>query len=276
MYVVAIPSYDRAKSLAKKTLTMLKKGKVERSKIYIFVANKSEEQLYRDALPSHLYNKIVVGKLGIANQRIFIKNYFSKGQEVVSIDDDVEHIFRLNGEKTSKISNIDSFFKKAFERLHKEKLFLWGIYPIGNTFYMKGKQKVTTSLRFIIGVLHGYIVRNDKDLEPSPSAEGKEDYEQSILYFKKDGGVLRFNNIGAKTQFFAPGGLGNIKKRIVSSKKAAGYLEKQYPDMVTKYHRDNGMAEVRLKNIARMERAPQPTKKRHKVSTRQKTKKHKK
>tara|TARA_B110001469_G_C9608009_1_gene302365 strand:- start:654 stop:1484 length:831 start_codon:yes stop_codon:yes gene_type:complete len=276
MYVVAIPSYDRARSLVKKSLTTLKNGKVERSQIYIFVANKSEEQIYRDVIPHNLYNKIVVGKLGIANQRIFIKNYFSEGQEVVSIDDDVEHIFRLNGEKISKISNIDSFFKNAFERLHKEKLFLWGIYPIGNTFYMQGKQKVTTSLRFIIGVLHGYIVRNNKDLEPSPSAEGKEDYEQSILYFKNDGGVLRFNNIGAKTQFFAPGGLGNIKKRIVSSKKAANYLEKKYPNMVTKYHRDNGMSEVRLKNIARMERTSKSTKKHRKASNRSKTKKHKK
>jgi len=148
IYVVAIPSYDRARSLVKKSLTTLKNGKVERSKIYIFVANKSEEQIYRDVIPHNLYNKIVVGKLGIANQRIFIKNYFSEGQEVVSIDDDVEHIFRLNGEKISKISNIDSFFKNAFERLHKEKLFLWGIYPFGNTFYMQGKQKVTTFAPF--------------------------------------------------------------------------------------------------------------------------------
>ena len=275
MYVVAIPSYDRAKSLEKKTLATLKKGKVPRSKIYIFVANESEEKIYRDTIPSKLYNKIVVGKLGIANQRLFIKNFFSEGQQVVSIDDDVEHLFRLNGERVTKISNIDSFFKNAFKRLRKENLFLWGIYPIGNTFYMKGKKKVTTSLRFIIGVLHGYIVRNDKELEPSPSAEGKEDYEQTILYFKKDGGVLRFNDVGAKTKFFAPGGLGNIKKRIVSSKKAANYLEKQYPDMVTKYHRDNGMAEVRLKNIPRKETNLHKTQKRHR-RTHRRTKRRKK
>ena len=248
MYTIAIPSYNRADSLLKKTLTTLKKGKVPSSRIYIFVANSREEKIYREAIPKHLYHAIVIGKLGISNQRNFIRNFFNSGTRVVSIDDDVERIFRLKGEKDVTISNIDLFFKSAFNELKKHNLFLWGIYPIGNTFFMKGKQKTTTSLKFIIGVLHGFIVRKDKSLKTNIQSEGKEDYEQSLLYFKKDGGVLRFNDIGAKTKFFAKGGLGNVNKRILSSKKAAGYLEKTYPNYISTHYRKNGMAEVKFKS----------------------------
>ena len=246
MCVVAIPSYNRAESLVKKTLATLKRGKMDASKIYIFVANKTEEKIYRETIPKNLYHEIVIGKLGISNQRNFIKSYFKEGQYVVSIDDDVERLFRLKGEKDITITNVDGFFKKAYKELVKHRLFLWGIYPIGNTFFMKGKNKLTTDLRFIIGVLHGYIVRKDKSLQTNSGSEGKEDYEQTMLYYLKDGGVVRFNDVAAKTKFFAPGGLGNVKKRIISSQSAAKYLQKTYPEYIKIYHRDNGMAEVKF------------------------------
>ena len=279
MYVVAIPSYNRAEALDKKTLATLKRGKVPASKIHIFVANKTEEKIYKENVPQNLYHKIVVGKLGISNQRNFIKKYFKEGQYVVSIDDDVERLFRLQGEKEITIANIDGFFKKAYQELKKHKLFLWGIYPIGNTFFMKGKNKLTTDLRFIIGVLHGYIVRNqkgDRSMQTNAGSEGKEDYEQTLLYYLKDGGVIRFNDVAAKTRFFAPGGLGDVKKRIISSKKAVKYLKKTYPDYITVYHRDSGMAEVKFvkqKNGAGTTKKIKSTKKKRTLQQRRKTKK---
>ena len=68
------------------------------------------------------------------------------------------------------------------------------------------KKKSFKDLSFVIGALNGYIVRHDKSLNPSTLSEGKEDYEQSILYLKD--GVLRFNDIAIKTKFLAKGGLG--------------------------------------------------------------------
>ena len=248
MYKVAIPSYKRADALLRKSLPTLINGRVNSSRIYIFVANNEEKQIYERTIPKHMYHKIVVGKKGIANQRIFIRNYFKEGDYVVSIDDDVETLFKLNGEKLAKINNIDNFFKHAYKLLKREKLFLWGIYPVSNPFFMKGKQRVSTSLKFIIGVLHGYIVRKDKSLNPSTKAEGKEDYEQSILYYERDGGVLRFNDVAAKTKFLAKGGLGQIDKRFEMNRKAAAYLSKKYPNYVTVFHRQNGMTEIRLKD----------------------------
>ena len=248
MYKVAIPSYKRADALLRKSLHTLINGRVNSSRIYIFVANKEEKQIYERTIPKHMYHKIVVGKKGITNQRIFIKNFFKEGDYVVSIDDDIEDLFKLNGEKLTKIHNLDAFFKHAYKLLKREKLFLWGIYPVSNPFFMKGKEKISTSLKFIIGLLHGYIVRHDKSLEPNKNIKSKEDYEQSILYYERDGGVLRFNDVAAKTKFLAKGGLGQIDKRFEMNRKAAAYLSKRYPNYVTVFHRQNGMTEIRLKD----------------------------
>jgi hypothetical protein len=131
--------------------------------------------------------------------------------------------------------------------MKKEKIYIWGIYPVRNPFFMY--KETTTDLRFIIGVTFGFIVRHDKDLKMSIKAETKEDYEQTILYFLKDGGVIRFNNVTVKTKFNAPGGLGT--DRFERNKNAAEYLVKKYPDIVTRNDRKNGTPEVKLARLPR-------------------------
>jgi hypothetical protein len=81
----------------------------------------------------------------------------------------------------------------------------------------------------------------------SINAETKEDYEQTILYYKMDGGVIRFNNITAKTKFNSPGGLGT--DRFERNKKAAEYLVKKYPDIVSRKDRKDGTPEVKLNKM---------------------------
>jgi len=239
MYI-AIPTYKRHDILERKTLSTLERGGISPSQIYIFVANEAEKKLY-ESIPSSKYHKIIIGKLGIANQRIFIKNYFKEGEYVVSIDDDVEGLYQLSGDKLKEIK-VKPFFEKALEELKKEKRYMWGIYPVRNPFFMK--KKTSKGLSFVIGALHGYIVRHDKSLEPSPLSEAKEDFHQSILYYLKDGGVLRFNDVTIKTKFLAKGGLG--EDRFERNKKSAKYLQRTYPKLVSIFHRKNGMTEIRF------------------------------
>ena len=245
-YVVAIPTYNRYDVLADKTLNTLIEGNVNKNKIFLFVANKEQYKLYEDAIPKNMYNQIIIGKKGITNQRKFIAKYFPEGQYVISMDDDVEEFEILKGEKLVKLQDINDFFIQAYNLLKKNNLFIWGIYPVRNAFFMY--KNITTDLRFIIGVTFGFIVRHNKLLQPSVKAETKEDYEQTILYFKMDGGVLRFNNITTKTKFNAPGGLGT--DRYERNKTAAEYLEKTYPDIVTIFNRKNGTYEVKLNRFA--------------------------
>jgi hypothetical protein len=192
-YVVAIPSYKRPGVIVKKTSKTLKEGGVPSSVIYIFVADEDEAKIYENTVPKELYNQIVVGVKGIAAQRNFIVKYFPEGQYVVSFDDDVEQVDRRNGStELVKEEDLDKLFKDAYNDLWKAGIYIWGVYPVHNPFFMSDTVS-TGGLKFIIGVMRGFINRHSEDLEPSPLAEGKEDYEQSILYYRKDGGVLRYN-----------------------------------------------------------------------------------
>jgi hypothetical protein len=249
-YVVAIPTYNRSKEVVSKTLATLLDGKVSKDRIYIFVANKAQEKIYEETVPKMMYHKIVVGKLGITNQRKFISKYFPENQYIVSIDDDVEELLMMqNPEKLVKVKDLDKFFNEAYAELKSENLYIWGIYPVRNPFFMK--KKISSDLKFIIGVLFGYINRHLKKLEPSIHSETKEDYEQSILYYKMDGGVLRYNYITPKTKFNAAGGLGT--DRFERNKSAAEYLKKTYPDIITIFHRKTGMTEVRFARMPRFD-----------------------
>lgn len=247
-YVVAIPTYNRVEEVVNKTLKTLNKGNVSKHRIFLFVANKQQYDLYDSGVPRELYNKIIIGKKGITNQRIFISNYFNEEQYVVSMDDDVEQLEMLRGDKLVKMHNLDLFFNKAYDLMKKENLFIWGIYPVRNPFFMYNE--ITTDLRFIIGVTYGFITRHLKELKMSSKIETKEDYEQSILFYKKDGGVIRFNNITAKTKFNAPGGLG--ADRFEKNKFSAEYLVNKYPDIVIRNDRKNGMPEIKLKKMPRL------------------------
>lgn len=246
-YVIAIPSLNRSNEIAKKTLALLKKYKIKPNKIHIFVSNKSQKKLYEDNVDKMLYNKIIIGKKGITNQRIFISNYFSKGQYIVSLDDDVEKVFEMKNEKLREIKSLEKLFKDAYKKIKDSNLFIWGVYPTPNPRFMY--DRITTDLRFLIGGVYGYINRKNKKLYPSIKSEGKEDYHQSILYFLNDGGILRFNNIAFKSNANSTGGLG--KDRYEINKNASEFLEKKYPKIVSRKTRKNGMPEIRLNNKTR-------------------------
>jgi hypothetical protein len=250
MYVIAIPTYNRSDVIAEKTLKTLIDGGVSKSRIYIFVANKAQEKEYESVVPKSMYREIVVGKKGIANQRKFISAYFPEKQYIVSIDDDVEELDEMTSPTTlRKIANLHQFFLDAHKTLIKEKLFIWGVYPVRNPFFMK--KTTTTGLKFIIGVLHGYINRHLPPLKPSTKAESKEDYDMSIRFYLHDGGVVRFNFVSPKTKFNAKGGLGTDRQQM--NKDAADYLKSKYPDIVSVFNRaTNGMTEVKLANLPRM------------------------
>ena len=241
-YVVAIPSYNRAQKITEKVLTALKNGGVSSKKVYIFVANEEQALLYEAAAPKNMYHKIVVGELGIANQRNFISDYFPENQYVVSLDDDISSLQTIEGGRYVHIKNLDAFFKNAYKIMKKEGLFIWGVYPVKSIMYMY--DTVSTDLKFLPGFTFGYINRHLKSLELSPKAEGKEDIQQSILYYLEDGGVIRFNYVTPNQSHPRVGGLG--KERVEMNEKASAYMIKKYPEFVTKFNRKNGLAELKI------------------------------
>lgn len=91
-YVVCIPSYKRAVVCNERTLKTLHEHKIDPNKVYVYVADKEDHELYLETLDKKLYNKIVIGEKGLVPQRQFIMEQWSEGKHIVFFDDDVEKI----------------------------------------------------------------------------------------------------------------------------------------------------------------------------------------
>jgi hypothetical protein len=248
-YVVAIPTYKRYEQVLNKSLNTLLRHKVPASKIHIFVANRAEEKAYREALPAGSYGKIVVGVIGINAQRKFMVRYFKEGTNVLFLDDDVERVERLRQGKYTEVRDLDKFARDAFAECREKGIYLWGIYPVRNPMFMENRPQKSYGLRFILGTFFGQIIRHDADLRPK-TAE-KEDVENSILHYKKDCGLLRFEKVTIKTKFYNPdGGIAAMTKdRKKVHETAAKYLERTYPEFGAAWKRQSGISEFRLKNL---------------------------
>ena len=256
-YIIAIPSYKRHITIKKQTLSVLEKHKIPTSIVYVFVANKTEEKLYRKSLDNSYQKKItiVVGKKGLKNQRNFISSYFPEMTCIVQMDDDIKGIYKLinynkknrRENKLKVINGLDRFIKKAFFDCYATKSYLWGVYPVYNAYFMF--EKVTNDLRFITGPFFGIINRHNKNLKLTLNE--KEDSQRTLQYFVLDGRVIRFNNITIDTEYYK--NKGGMQEEGTDRKKeamiSALYLIKKYPK-ITKLNitKKNGIPEVKLLN----------------------------
>ncbi len=239
-YIIAIPSYKRSIQLQNKTLTTLYNCNIPKQLINIFVIEE-EYQEYLDTLNKDYYNKLIVGNLGLVQQREFIQNYYPIGSKIISLDDDIEDVdLSLTTYKC-----LDEFFEDAFATCEKEKAFIWSVYPVFNKFFREKRPELSTCLTFLIGAFYGYINRNDTDLKLTLTREGnKEDVERSILYWLKDNKTLRFNKIGFKTKYYGVGGLGGLKERLDTMKKGSILINEKYPLYTRIKIRKNGLYEI--------------------------------
>jgi hypothetical protein len=263
-YNICIPSYGRPQILQDKTLTTLKRMCIHPDDIYIYVIQEEFEQ-YKQILDKTMYNDITIGVLGLPQQREFIssklnsvkkfwqnQNFlieknplgFFEIKQIVYMDDDIQEIDL----KYTNFSSLDIFIQNAFKACSRAESYIWGIYPVWNPFFReKQKKDVTTDLRYICGCMYGIINRKkDLELQLKITLENgeKEDVERTCLFWKKDGVVLRYNKIGAKTKYYGKeGGLGNFKSRLEKSKIACEKLKEHFPLYGNIKVRKNGMSE---------------------------------
>ena len=246
MYQVAIPSYQRADILKNKTIKLLQKHNIDTKLITIFVANEEEYKIYVEAFPNL---KIIIGEVGINNQRNYIRNYFNVGDHILSMDDDIEELLEFENEKKLKpVENLNAFIIDSFNNCMASGAHLWGIYPVANAFFMKSRPTINKKLSFIIGCFYGQIIRHDDALNLNAAMETKEDLLNSILHYELDGVVVRFDKITIKSKFYNKiGGLGTASDRSDKDKKASEYLEANYSKFGKYWIRKDGRHEFRLK-----------------------------
>lgn len=244
-YKIVIPTYKRKEILKEKTLKYCLDCGIKSDKIFIFVANEEEYKDYKD-LEKDGFN-LIIGVKGIKEQRQFIVDYFDDNDFIVSMDDDIEYLTRLENGKLVRFDNLETLIKNAFRICLINKTKLWGISAVNNPFYMK--DDITTSLKFIVGCFYGFI--NDKDdfLKVSKEIKVKEDYEKTIKSFIKFGKVVRLNGFSPKTKYYTEKGGLQGERSIQDSEEAALYLLNKYPDYVSlKGFGSNGHMEIKLKS----------------------------
>jgi len=244
-YVIAIPSLNRNEYIENKTLKCLRDAGITKDKIFIFVADQDQHLIYQSVDPD-LYNQMIIGVLGIVPQRQFISDYFEEGKYIIHMDDDLEEIDLSLTDHTS----LDNFFNYAFKDCVEKKSFIWGVYPVYNPFFRKARMN-TTYLSYICGILFGTVNRHhqtDLELTISPNHNGnKEDVERSILFFLKDGVVVRHNRVGVKTKYYnLIGGLGTKKQRLTHMLNASIELFDRYGVMSRIKTRKDGLTELVL------------------------------
>ena len=233
--VIAIPSYNRADLITILTLSYLERENYPSSKIFIFVASEEERAKYVLQIPRHLYNEIVTGVLGLKEQRQFISNYFAEAQIIVQLDDDVRRIKFLDPQMT-----FINLVCRGVQILESEGVGLFGVLP--NSDGRKMKQNTTRHLTHILGSF--FICRNHKDLVVNIS--DKEDFERSILYFKRYSAVARYQGAGVDTVYAGtPGGL-NTPGRPNRSLSDLSYLMLNYKEFCKTIIKKNNKLDIML------------------------------
>lgn len=246
-YIVAVPSYKRPTLLQKKTITTLINGGVPASKIFVFVANKEEYADYKAALNPKDYNKLIVGKLGLANQRQFIVDYFPKNQLIVFIDDDInKFVHRVSDTQLETITNLPAMIRQGFAAMKKEGANIWGIYASANPFYMT--PGYSTNLKYLMGGFFG--IRNTKN--PAyrlKYGDNQEDKERTLRYWVEDKKLVRFNDIALKTTVYTPGGIIAVQPdRIAQTKMATQKLVDEFPQYVTQIYKSSyGIYDIKFR-----------------------------
>jgi hypothetical protein len=104
--------------------------------------------------------------------------------------------------KLEPIADLRYIIDEGFRLCKANNMKNWGIYPVHNPFFMS--DKVSTDLKYVGGGFYGVI--NDRECEKRIVSHG-EDYERTIRYYLKYGGVIRFNNLTFKTKNFSKGGM---------------------------------------------------------------------
>lgn len=275
-YVVCVPSYKRPELCNEKTLSMLKTNKINADCIYVYVANQDEYEEYHKILDPTLYHKLIVGVKGLVPQRQFIMEQWGESKHIVFFDDDVAKI-DLSISSLFKGKSLDYFFKYAFDECKTQKSYIWGVYPVFNPFFRKGREEMSTCLNYIVGAFYGIINRPNKkaiQLTITKKNGQKEDVERTLKYFIEDGIVLRFNRVGFITKYYGKsGGLGTFEDRLKPMLEASQKLLSKYGDYGAISTKKHGMTEFRLRKIpARVNSNESSTSKTRKIRTTNKSK----
>jgi len=239
-FVVCIPSYKRPTILRDKTLRFLLAEGVDPETITIFVADEEEKKVYRDTLLKGMYREIVVGVLGIAAQRTFIRSYYAPGTRVLSLDDDIRGVKLLSPRPFKRV------VEQMFELTVEEKLTTFSFYPVNNLYFCR--ERVIRGLTYNIACCYGFICAPLS----YPDVPTVEDFWYSLERYSRDGATLRYEGACADTVYYAKGGLTDVRT-AEREKKDSETVHTLFPFLCQVITKKNGHTNPKIKRIVERE-----------------------
>ena len=200
-YEIAIPSYRRSKKLRSQTLDYLASECIDPQRITIFVADEDERKEYEKVLLPDSYGRLVVGHLGLAEQRNFIHSWYPIGTKILFIDDDIKNL------KWISSCPLDIFVQQMFRLAEQEGVNLWSIQPASTLLFCKDRIRI--GKMFCVGCFYGQVNTEDAQI---PCLSACEDKYRSLYRYKTDGKTMRYDGCCPNTTYFSKGGLSEYRK----------------------------------------------------------------
>jgi hypothetical protein len=96
----------------------------------------------------------------------------------------------------------------------------------------------------MLGLIRVRKIRKDIILETNYA----EDFENCILHYIRDGGIIKNNYVAGKTNNYAKGGCNGDGRNIETEKNDKEFLYNKYPKYCKLFQRKNGRWDLRLKD----------------------------
>ena len=143
-----------------------------------------------------------------------------------------------------QIKGLKEIGENVFNKLEELNLSYGGTYQVNNPMFMSACKEQTTDLRYMLGCVRFRIVRKDIVLITNYA----EDFENCILHYIRDGGILKNNWLAPKTKNYSKGGCDGDGRNIELEKVDKEYLMNTYPEYCKIFQRKNGRFDLRLKH----------------------------
>jgi hypothetical protein len=227
---IVIPSYNRPEVLRAKTFRFLQSVDYPLEKIFIFVASQEEYIKYKTEFLELPHYNIIVGVLGLINQRNFISDFLNDEEIYISMDDDITGI-------KCPFKNFNQILELGLQAIHRRETGIFGIRPNDNGLCLK--DTTTTHLSHIVGAF--YIIRNHQELRVRMYLE---DYERTILYFLRYRQILRYNGAGIATKYI--GSSAGAEGAALRQENGVREIVARYPGLCKAIIKKNGWPDISL------------------------------
>jgi hypothetical protein len=247
-YQVAVPSFRRADSLSARALPWLLGSGVRPSRITVFTHDHDEQlDAYRALTTSAGVELVTTDRRGITAQREAIIGAYPPGTPLVCVDDDVTGIEEaLDKKRLRPVADVDALFTTMFTECFARDLWVWGLAPVVNAFYLT-PGRLSEGLKFLIFTVFGCFTRPGHPVHRF-TVPYKDEHELSLRAWWWDGAVLRHDGMAARANFYTlPGGCQGQRTPAAVAESVAS-LRQQWPGLIrlNTRKRDTGYTEITL------------------------------